>query len=112
VQQPDFDLGNDLLVVVDDVALDVGRVRFRSGGSSGGHNGLKSVEAVLGTRDYARMRIGVGAPPPAEDLAGWVLSEFGPDDERVVLDMLPGLAGAVRTWIEEGTDEAARQCNR
>lgn len=112
VQQPDFDLGNDLLVVVDDVALDVGRVRFRSGGSSGGHNGLKSVEAVLGTRDYARMRIGVGAPPPAEDLADWVLSEFGPDDERVVLDMLPGLAGAVRTWIEEGTDEAARQCNR
>src|SRR5690606_26292022 len=93
-QLPDFDITRDLLVVVDDVALDVGRVRFRPGGSSGGHNGLKSIEATLGTQDYPRMRIGVGAPPPGEDLAEWVLSEFGPEDERTIEEMLPDLAGA------------------
>jgi PTH1 family peptidyl-tRNA hydrolase len=109
---PDFDIATDLLVVVDDVALDVGRVRFRPGGSSGGHNGLKSIEAALRTRDYPRMRIGVGAPPPDGDLADWVLSEFEPEDAQVVEDMLPALADALRTWVEEGTEEAARRCNR
>jgi PTH1 family peptidyl-tRNA hydrolase len=109
---PDLDIARDLLVVVDDVALDVGRVRFRPGGSSGGHNGLKSVEAALGTRDYARMRVGVGAPPPGEELAEWVLSDFEPEDERRIEELLPELATAVRTWVEEGTEEAARRCNR
>lgn len=112
MQLPDFDVTSDLLVIVDDVALDVGRVRFRATGSSGGHNGLKSVEAALRTRDYPRMRIGVGAPPPGEDLADWVLSDFALDEGAAIEAMLPDLAGAVRTWIDNGTEEAARRCNR
>ncbi|HEX2186507.1 MAG TPA: aminoacyl-tRNA hydrolase, partial [Chloroflexota bacterium] len=68
-----LDLTRDLLVVVDDVALDPGRVRFRPSGSAGGHNGLKSIEQTLGTRDYPRLRIGVGAKPEGMDLADWVL---------------------------------------
>jgi PTH1 family peptidyl-tRNA hydrolase len=107
-----FDVRTDLLVVVDDAALDVGRVRFRSGGSSGGHNGLKSIEAALGTRDYPRMRIGVGGPPPGEDLADWVLSGFGPDDEERVHALLPDLVGCVGVWIEHGSETAATRCNR
>jgi PTH1 family peptidyl-tRNA hydrolase len=107
-----LDPTRDLLVVVDDAALDVGRVRFRPGGSAGGHNGLKSVEAVLGTTDYARLRIGVGQCPPDVDLADWVLSPMSDPDEEVVVGLLPELARAVEAWIEEGTESAMRRFNR
>lgn len=110
--QAGFDPGRDLLVVVDDIALDVGRVRIRAGGSSGGHNGLKSIEDVLGTQDYARLRIGVGAPPPDADRADWVLSMFSEDDEQRIVDMLPDLVSAVRTWIEDGVEAAGDRFNR
>src|SRR5512143_2933042 len=82
-----FDLGRDLLVLVDDVNLDVGRVRLRPEGSAGGHNGLKSIEAALGTRAYARLRVGVGARPPGIHLVDWVLSAMGPQDEEAVLEL-------------------------
>jgi PTH1 family peptidyl-tRNA hydrolase len=107
-----LDPTKDLLVVVDDAALDVGRVRFRPGGSPGGHNGLKSVEAVLGTPDYARLRIGVGTCPPGEDLADWVLSPMSGEDEEVVVGLLPELARAVEAWIEVGTEAAMTRFNR
>ncbi|HEX6938383.1 MAG TPA: aminoacyl-tRNA hydrolase [Longimicrobiales bacterium] len=109
---PDFDPGRDLLVVVDDVALDVGRVRFRPRGSAGGHNGLRSVEAALGTRDYARLRIGVGAPPVGTDLADWVLSRPSREDEERLLALLPALTEAVRVWVEEGIEAAMNRFNR
>lgn len=108
----DFDVGRDLLVVVDDVALDVGRVRFRARGSAGGHNGLKSVEAALGTREYARLRIGVGAPPPGVDLVDWVLSPLPHEEEDRILSRLPELAEAVRVWIDEGIEAAMNRFNR
>jgi peptidyl-tRNA hydrolase, PTH1 family len=107
-----FDAARDLLVVVDDTALDVGRVRLRGGGSAGGHNGLKSVEASLGTREYARLRIGVGAPPPGADLAAWVLSPFEEADEQIIVELLPDLVDAVRVWIEAGVEAAGNRCNR
>jgi len=107
-----FVVQNDLLVIVDDVALDVGRVRFRASGSSGGHNGLKSVEAALGTREYARLRIGVGAPPPGVDLADYVLSAFPPEDEERIVQLLPELSEAVGVWVRDGVEEAARRYNR
>ncbi len=107
-----FRIGRDLLVVVDDAALDVGRVRFRSGGSAGGHNGLRSVEAALGTQDYARLRIGVGPVPPGEDMADFVLSEPPADEEDRLVALLPELTDAVRAWLDEGVEAAMNRFNR
>lgn len=108
----EVDVSRDLLVVVDDAALDVGRVRFRPSGSAGGHNGLRSVEAALGTREYARLRIGVGAPPPGGDLVEWVLAPMPAEDEEVVLSLLPELTEAVELWIAEGVEAAMNRYNR
>lgn len=107
-----FDVGRDLLVVVDDVALPPGRTRIRPEGSAGGHNGLKSVEAALGTRDYPRLRIGVGGAPPGRDLASWVLAPVPKADRQAVLDRFPELVHAVEVWIAEGVEAAMNRCNR
>jgi len=108
----DFDVARDLLVVVDDVSLDVGRLRFRAGGSAGGHNGLKSVEAVLGTQEYARLRIGVGAPPAGANLVDWVLAPFDPTDEETIVALLPVLVDALGGWLEDGVEAAGNRFNR
>jgi PTH1 family peptidyl-tRNA hydrolase len=107
-----FDVARDLIVVVDDAALDVGRVRFRARGSAGGHNGLRSVEASLRTQEYARLRIGVGAPPAGADLAEWVLAPFDALEERQVVDLLPDLVDALRLWLDEGVAAAGSRYNR
>lgn len=106
-QDPDFDFSKDLLVVVDDVALPPGKARIRANGSAGGHNGLKSIEAVLQTQEYPRMRIGVGECPPDYDLADWVLSEFHEEeDEKTVIALLAKLTDVARTWVIDGVDAA------
>jgi len=106
-----FDVATDLLVVVDDVTIPPGKIRFRPSGSAGGHNGLKSVQAVLGSDQYARLRIGVGARPPGMDLAGWVLSRMEPEDEEAVQARLPGIAQAVECWMDEGIEAAMSRFN-
>jgi len=108
----DFDVGTDLLVVVDDAALDVGRVRFRPEGGAGGHNGLKSISGALQSNEYARLRIGVGKKPDGEDLSDWVLAPMPEEDEDVVVGLLPELIGAVAAWVEEGVEEAMNRFNR
>ncbi|UCC85463.1 MAG: aminoacyl-tRNA hydrolase [Gemmatimonadota bacterium] len=107
-----LDLEHDVLIVVDDVALEPGRPRFRARGSAGSHNGLQSIEDVLGTREYARLRIGVGAAPAGVELADWVLSEFDdPEDEDAVLEVLPRLSEAVELWAREGVEAAMNRYN-
>lgn len=108
----EVDPSTDLLVIVDDATLDVGRVRLRGSGGAGGHNGLKSVAGVLGTKAYARLRIGVGPAPPGGDLADWVLAPMGSEDEDVIVDLLPELTPGVEVWIEEGVEAAMNRLNR
>ena len=107
-----FDPSADLLIVVDDAALEVGRVRFRSEGTPGGHTGLKSVSAALGSNAYPRLRIGVGQKPEGTDLADWVLSPMPPEDEDTVVALLPDLAKGVETWLTEGIEAAMNRYNR
>jgi PTH1 family peptidyl-tRNA hydrolase len=102
----------DLLVVVDDAALDVGRVRFRSQGSPGGHNGLHSVSQALGSDVFPRLRIGVGVPESGADMSDWVLTPMGPEDEDVILGLLPELVRGVEVWGIEGIEAAMNGFNR
>ena len=107
-----FEVARDLLVVTDDTNLDVGRVRFRPRGGTGGHNGLRSVTAVLGSGSYARLRIGVGVPPAGADRSDWVLSPMPEEDEDVVVGLLPELSRAVAVWADEGVEVAMNRFNR
>lgn len=107
-----FEVGRDLLVVVDDAALEVGRIRFRPKGSPGGHNGLKSVSGALRSDEYPRLRLGVGQKPDGMDLADWVLSPMPEADEDVVLGLLPELSRAVEAWVVEGTEAVMNRFNR
>jgi peptidyl-tRNA hydrolase, PTH1 family len=104
-RRPFWSAAKDLMVVVDEVQLAIGRYRFRAKGSAGGHNGLKSVEGQLGTQEYARLRVGVG--PAEEDrkvavLKDYVLGNFGKGDTVVVRELLPGLVEALELWVKEG----------
>jgi PTH1 family peptidyl-tRNA hydrolase len=107
-----FDPAVDLLVVVDDAALDVGRVRFRPEGSAGGHNGLKSVSGALQSNAFARLRIGVGTKPEGVDLSDWVLAPMPEEDEDVVVGLLPDLTRAIEVWVGEGIEAAMNRFNR
>ena len=116
VRRPFWSAAKDLLVVLDEVQLPVGRYRIRARGSPGGHNGLKSVEQALGSRDYARLRIGVG---PSEErkgiyknLADFVLSPFARDERDDVLSLLAPLTATVETWLHEGAEKAMNLHNR
>lgn len=100
-----------LLVVSDDVYLPVGSIRIRRSGSSGGHLGLESIEAALGSRDYARLRIGVGGVDSAH-LRDHVLAEFSEDEAQAVEDAVTQAAEAVEVWLREGLVAAMNRFNR
>ena len=93
-----------LLVVVDDVALPFGKLRLRAEGSAGGHNGLLSIEEVLESRAYARLRIGVGAQQPGEDLADHVLGRFHADEAEALPAILNRSADAVESVLRVGIE--------
>ena len=116
VRRPFWSAAKDLLVVVDEVQLPVGRMRIRPRGSAGGHNGLKSVEAALGSREYARLRIGVGPSEERKgiykDLADFVLAPFARDEREDILALMPQLTSTVETWLKEGVEKAMNLHNR
>ena len=96
-----------LLVVVDDVNLPVGKLRLRAKGSAGGHNGLKSVEAQLGTRDYARLRAGVGEAVDGRDLTEHVLGRFANDEQKILDEMIVRALEVLQNCQSQGLEQAA-----
>ncbi|MCS6830046.1 MAG: aminoacyl-tRNA hydrolase [Armatimonadota bacterium] len=99
-----------LLVVVDDIALPLGRIRVRSSGSDGGHNGLASIIQCVGTQTFPRVRVGIGSPPPGQ-MVEYVLSRFLPQEQPVVEETLQRAADAVEVAIAEGVQEAMNRFN-
>jgi PTH1 family peptidyl-tRNA hydrolase len=101
-----------MLVLVDDVSLTPGSFRIRGRGSAGGHNGLSSVEDALESREYARLRIGVGGPPSDEiDLAAWVLHAPSDAEEQLVLESFDRMAEAIEVWMADGVESAMNKFN-
>lgn len=101
-----------IIVVSDEVSLPVGRLRIRTKGSAGGHNGLKDIIARLGTDAFPRIRIGVGAPPhPDYDIADWVLSGFKGQDAEDMMAAAARAAEAAECYITQGADRAMNRFN-
>ena len=115
-RRPFWSAAKDLLVVVDEVQIPVGRFRIRARGSAGGHNGLKSLEQALGNQEYPRLRIGVGPSEERKgvygDLADFVLAPFARDEREDVLALLPPLTATVETWLKDGVELAMNLHNR
>lgn len=110
-----FDPVEDLLVVVDDIAIPVGEHRFRAGGSPGGHNGLKSIQAQLGSPDYPRLRIGIRPVDERRvigNLADFVLRVMPKDERALVEETFERLTAVADSWLREGTQKTASTMGR
>lgn len=101
-----------IIVLFDDISLEPGRLRVRGDGSAGGHNGIKSIIAELGSQNFPRVKIGVGAKPnPEFDLAAWVLSTFSAKEEKDLSFSLKNAGQAALLIIDQGVPQAANQFN-
>ena len=92
---------DDLLVVHDDIDLPFGRLRLQVGRGSGGHNGIRSVESALGTKDFSRLKLGVGRPPGSQDPADYVLRQFSKSERPNVDVMVEDAADVVERWLKD-----------
>lgn len=101
-----------IIVLFDDISLEPGRLRVRGDGSAGGHNGIKSIIAELGSQNFPRVKIGVGAKPnPEFDLAAWVLSTFSEKEEKDLSFALKNVGQAALLIIDQGVPQAANRFN-
>ena len=108
-----FKLTNkDIIVIYDDINLAPGQLRVRPRGSAGGHNGIKSVIACLGSEEFDRVRIGVGEKPEQWDLADYVLSRFDKEEEPLIRDAVTHAADAVEKILSDGAGKAMEIYNR
>lgn len=102
----------NVIVIFDDISLNPGQMRIRRNGSAGGHNGIKSIIEYLGTSDFPRIKIGVGAKPnPEYDLADWVLSKFPSSDMKKIETLLPGVWDAVELIVNGKINDAMNKYN-
>ncbi len=102
---------SDLIITYDDIDLDVGKLRIRAKGSAGGHNGMKSIIAHVGSEEFDRVRVGIGHKPPEFDLADYVLSRFGKDELPLIRDAVDKAADAMEVIIRSGVEAAMNKYN-
>jgi PTH1 family peptidyl-tRNA hydrolase len=102
----------DAFVIVDDINLELGRLRARAAGSAGGHNGLKSIIDALGTTEFARLRVGVGRGDARRDLADHVLARFEPDERPIVAEAVGRSVDAADLFVAEGIGPVMNSFNR
>jgi PTH1 family peptidyl-tRNA hydrolase len=100
-----------ILVAVDDADLPLGEIRLRSAGSSGGHHGLESIERHLASREFARLRIGIGRKDGAREITGHVLGKFDSTENGLLEKVLDRASSQIETWLESGIDRAMSQFN-
>jgi len=100
-----------IIVIYDDISLEPGQLRIRRKGSAGGHNGIKNIIAHLGTQEFPRIKVGVGAKPPRMDLADYVLGRFSAEDRRVMEEAFKTAAKAAQVMITDGAEAAMNQFN-
>ena len=101
----------NIIIVFDDISLDVGKLRVRKKGSAGGHNGIKSIIAHLGTEAFPRLKFGVGDKPKGMDLADYVLGNFSAEDEAILKNEIIRACDAVECMVTEGCDAAMNKYN-
>ena len=102
---------HDMLVVHDELDLPLGRMRFKRGGGLAGHNGLKSLEACLGSRDFTRLRLGIDKPQQPEQMANYVTSRFRPDELSILEKILPAAVSALLLYMKHGLTRAMQDAN-
>ena len=102
---------HDILVVHDELDLPLGRLRFKRGGGLAGHNGLKSLEACLGSRDFVRLRLGIDKPQQQEQMVNYVTSRFRPEEAAIVEKILPAAVSALLLYMEQGLTHAMQEAN-
>ena len=101
----------DIIVIYDDISLDPGQLRIRLKGSAGGHNGIKNIIAHLGTQEFPRIKVGVGAKPPKMDLADYVLSRFGAEEQKLMDEAFGEAAEAAVMMMTAGAERAMNHYN-
>lgn len=103
---------DNLLVVHDDLDLNAGRMKFTAGGGAGGHNGIKSIISSLGTKDFPRLKIGIGRPETPIPVERYVLSSFLKGEQPLLNDVIDDAVRGIGVWIEDGIDKAMNLYNR
>lgn len=105
------DPSTDLIVIYDDISMEPGRIRLRKKGSAGGHNGIKNIISHLGSENFKRIKIGVGAKPDGWDLADYVLSRFSTADRKLIDDAIDKACDAVVTTVNDDFEKAMNLFN-
>lgn len=101
----------DIIIIYDDISLEPGQLRIRLKGSAGGHNGIKNIIAHLGSQEFPRIKVGVGAKPPRMDLADYVLSRFSKEEQPLMEDAFKEAAEAAVMMMTEGAEKAMNHYN-